>query len=755
MCRSFLFVLLLIPSLAVNAQSLLPFPGTGAKPDDRKEAPGAPDPGSLPTDWWKYFDVEGDALEERVAHALDRIDSSATSLPVDIIESARPLMEHLKANIEALPRARSQPTPELPLAAVAEPQYTPSQLAQLAARVRQAKVELSAEKTEIEAAEKAIRAARLHYDTLFATYLEDKAGTSSHLLKGIQLMAERSALAISSAQLGHQKAVIQTRSTGLEHLSSELNTAKQRLVSLPPERDRLDSEIEQARAAHIAAETAYINAQTRALGVMGDTPEEETSTRHYRQQNVRLKGTEEQIAKANLIALEAEHSLATLLADPSMEETPPIREQLATSEQSLRAVALQASIWRAESIRERDSVSTLISTVSSSDQDDRKPQFLIWLNRDRLNLAQETLAALNRLGDVIARARLMLELVEREILLRQGWLHRAWVEANKFTTGIWSATIGWASTSLFRIGDTPITSLGIFQTIFIVVVAWLLSKWLRRVLNRIGAHSASVNQHALYTVGRLSHYLIILIGLIVGLSSIGIDFTNFALVAGALSIGIGFGLQSIINNFVSGIIILFDRSLKVGDYVQLGTGVSGEVREINVRSTRINTNENVDVIVPNSEFITSEVVNWTLQENLLRFHVPFEVAYGIDKDLVKEVVLKAARSLPFGLVGVSGKDPDVWLVKFGEYRLEMELVIWVSASAVKRPATVKAKYLWAIETALRENGIPIPVPQRDLHLVSGMKELAEAIRGELKNETKDATLPQGPQALEGTGKRAR
>jgi small-conductance mechanosensitive channel len=208
-----------------------------------------------------------------------------------------------------------------------------------------------------------------------------------------------------------------------------------------------------------------------------------------------------------------------------------------------------------------------------------------------------------------------------------------------------------------------------------------------------------------------------------------VDFTNFALVAGALSIGIGFGLQSIVNNFVSGIIILFERSLKVGDYVQLGTGVSGEVREINVRSTLINTNENVDVIVPNSNFITSDVVNWTLQESFLRFHVPFGVAYGVDKDQVRKVVLEAANTLPYGLVGVRGKNTDVWLVKYGENRMEMELVVWVSASAVKRPSTVKAKYLWAIDTALREHAIPVPLPQRDLHLVGGIEALAKALRG--------------------------
>jgi small-conductance mechanosensitive channel len=222
------------------------------------------------------------------------------------------------------------------------------------------------------------------------------------------------------------------------------------------------------------------------------------------------------------------------------------------------------------------------------------------------------------------------------------------------------------------------------------------------------------------------HYVLILAALLIGLTSIGLDFSQLALVAGALSIGIGFGLQSVVNNFVSGLMILFERNLKIGDVVKLDTGVTGVVREINVRSTLITTNDNVDIAVPNSEFIAGKVVNYTLRDPFHRIHVPFSVAYGSDKERVRRVITEAARKLPFTLTTEKDRNPDVWLVKLGDNALEFELVVWINPAAVSRPGAVLASFVWEIETTLRENGIEIPYPQRDVRVRVG--DLPAALR---------------------------
>jgi small-conductance mechanosensitive channel len=222
----------------------------------------------------------------------------------------------------------------------------------------------------------------------------------------------------------------------------------------------------------------------------------------------------------------------------------------------------------------------------------------------------------------------------------------------------------------------------------------------------------------LYTVGRLTHYAIVFVAILIALSSIGLDFSNLALIAGALGVGIGFGLQSIVSNFVSGLIILFEHSLRVGDYIELDTGLTGTVKAINVRSTLINTNDNIDIVVPNSEFVTTRLTNWTLGERILRVRIPFGVAYGSDKDLVRQAAQEAAAEVSYTLTNMKGREPDVWLVNFGDSSLDFLLLVWVNRQGARRPTRTRAAYLWALESKLTEHGIEIPFPQRDVNLRS-------------------------------------
>lgn len=251
--------------------------------------------------------------------------------------------------------------------------------------------------------------------------------------------------------------------------------------------------------------------------------------------------------------------------------------------------------------------------------------------------------------------------------------------------------------------------------VFLIVLAisWTLRAGLRRY-----ATKHVTNQAALYTLSRIVHYILLVIGVLIALSVAGIPFSKFEVFAGALGVGLGFGLQAIFSNFVSGLIILFDRSLKVGDFVELSNGVHGEVRDIHIRATRVTTNDNIDILVPNSEFVTHNVVNWTLREVSRRQRIPFSVAYGTDKELVKKAALEAAAEVPFTLSQDGPRRPQVWLTGFGDSALNYALVVWLTADAVKRPGSVTAAYNWALHTALEKYGIEMPFPQRDLHVRS-------------------------------------
>ncbi|KCZ92725.1 mechanosensitive ion channel family protein [Hyphomonas johnsonii] len=319
-----------------------------------------------------------------------------------------------------------------------------------------------------------------------------------------------------------------------------------------------------------------------------------------------------------------------------------------------------------------------------------------------------------------------------------GSLMNAWIVVRLMTLNmretIWStlfAVIAWTVAALFilhllqptldllrstHVAGTKINALTLLANILIAIAAL----WLGRVAGdaaQIKLRSTrQLNPSTAGLLGQVTKIVVIGFAVVVALQSIGVPLGALAVFSGALGVGIGFGLQSIFSNFISGVIILFEKSVKVGDFIELPSGVTGLVNEINIRSTLVTTNDNVDILVPNEEFIKAQVINWTLREARRRIRVPFGVAYGTDKDLVRQAGLEAAAEVNWTLENMGPRAPQVWLVGFGDSSLDFELVVWLNEEAVKKPSKVKADYNWALHTALERHNIEIPFPQRDLNL---------------------------------------
>jgi small-conductance mechanosensitive channel len=277
-----------------------------------------------------------------------------------------------------------------------------------------------------------------------------------------------------------------------------------------------------------------------------------------------------------------------------------------------------------------------------------------------------------------------------------------------------------------HIGGVKITVGSVLAALVLLALFYVSSAIVKRLLRSYGLRHDNVNLSSIYTIERLVHYLLMVIGVLIALNVAGVPMAKMTVFAGALGVGLGFGLQAIFNNFVSGLILLFERSLKVGDFVELASGVHGTVRDIYIRATRISTNDNIDILVPNSEFVNGRVVNWTLQEASRRLKIPFGVAYGTDKERVKLAALEASKDVPFTLTTEGKRAPQVWLTGFGDSSLDFQLVVWLNAEATRRPGAVTAAYNWALHTALEKYGIEIPFPQRDLHVKSWPARQAES-----------------------------
>ncbi len=265
---------------------------------------------------------------------------------------------------------------------------------------------------------------------------------------------------------------------------------------------------------------------------------------------------------------------------------------------------------------------------------------------------------------------------------------------------------------LITLGKSPI-SLWVILFNFTVMMGFLvgsmkLRNWLLVSLsNRKGLNFS--NWRAAITLG---YYAVLIIGMIGILQTTGLDLSFFTVLTGAIGIGVGFGLQTIFSNFISGIIILLEKPLKLGDRIEVGN-VSGNVHNISVRATTIITNDNVAIIVPNSDFISKQVINWSHSGNNVRISISISVAYDSDPELVQRLLYEVAENEEGVL---KSPVPKVRLAEFGENGLIFNLLVWTSEYSDRKGA-LKSVLNFSILKSFREAGVRIPFPQREMRII--------------------------------------
>ncbi|MEM9445288.1 MAG: mechanosensitive ion channel domain-containing protein [Verrucomicrobiota bacterium] len=253
----------------------------------------------------------------------------------------------------------------------------------------------------------------------------------------------------------------------------------------------------------------------------------------------------------------------------------------------------------------------------------------------------------------------------------------------------------------------------------ILIISIPLSSIIEKRIARKFLGRTGLGKGGQYAIGKILHYFILVIALFLSIEIAGIGLTSLTLFAGAVGVGLGFGLQNLFQNFISGFLLLIERPIKVGDYIDLGNvngdELAGKVVSIGVRSTTIVTNDNISVIVPNSDFITNQVTNWSHSEDTVRFRITVGVSYNSDPEEVQAVLLEVAEENPNIL---KDPKPKVFFDGFGDSSLNFELAIW-NRTHTLRPRSFRSDVRYAIHKKLKERGIEIPYPQRDIHIRSG------------------------------------
>jgi small-conductance mechanosensitive channel len=267
----------------------------------------------------------------------------------------------------------------------------------------------------------------------------------------------------------------------------------------------------------------------------------------------------------------------------------------------------------------------------------------------------------------------------------------------------------------FTVGSLDIVPARILLAIIVLTVLLAVSRWLRARLEQKWLLRTNIERGAREAVATVSGYVGVALAIIISLSITGVEFGNLAIIAGALSVGIGFGLQNIVNNFVSGLILLFERPIKTGDWIVVGN-TEGFVKRISIRSTQIQTFDQADVIVPNSDLISGQVTNWMLRDVRGRIRVPVGVAYGSDTKLVERLLLEVAQNNPSVVKDGSRPEPTVLFMSFGDSALLFELRVFIKS--IDERFKIHSDINFSIDTIFREHNIQIPFPQRDLHIKS-------------------------------------
>jgi len=664
-----------------------------------------PDLADLPADWWQSFDnASSGTPEARFEQLYETLRRSVGQLDGEQLLTGQSLLQSIRTQFELLRLARgksdAEPFEPVPL----RDDYTLAQYFELRHLAAQLEKDLSVPLLRIDELDHQAELVQARRDSLLIQYQAADVNTPERLLSGLRLIETRFVSELTDAESAQLKRRAEELREQHALVEERVDYARAHLVADPEASASLQRARDDARSRFLELTDNQASVQRQLLEALSAS-ETRPSLLVLRKQQLTRASVEQALSRLEFYVLEARNIWNQQRIDGEGGEID-------------ESVLLEARAFIDETSQQIESWSTssrntLLSPIPGDTLNAVKNMELAQA------IAQETLAYVDDITQSIDDLEVLGDLIDVQRIGMQHGLWSVWTRLRLVGNDVSAAFSSYVEITLFHIGDVPVTVGSIFTMLMILVFGWAISWFLRHLVDRLKNRRQFASSPAVYTLSRLLHYIIIFIAVLAAFGSIGLDFSNFALIAGALSVGIGFGLQSVVNNFVSGLILLFEGSLRVGDYIELDTGLRGLVKEINTRATVVRTNDSIDVVVPNSQFITNQLTNWTLREPLARFRIEFGVAYGSDKEAVRAAALEAANRVDFIVHNMPSRPVEVWLTDYGDSALVFQLLAWVSKAGVRRPERVRAAVLWELETQLSERGIQIPFPQRDLHLRSG------------------------------------
>lgn len=692
------------------------YPLIGAPEEPKKVVEvSVPDPVALQPNWWDYF--QGDP--QVVATHIGTFSSKLGGYAKDVSEVNQPtitsLIDKVQKSLSVLLQSQkpAEVTPSAPK--VFAESYSISDLLEVFAQRRLTANELITSQEDKKDKQRALAAARDYLGKVKKEYADIHDRSEAKLILGLKIITYQLNIGIAQAELAQIEKQTTAKEEDLKRRDAEFTYALEHLFVSDAQLTALDAEMTKAHVEWDTAKDELIKkeAETAISNPFGAEDSAVERQQLFTQEVLRAM-IAEAIAHHHFRMLRLESTLASMISGDSTVDPAAVYKHLLEEKKFLDSLQKQVHSWQETARRQVQRSGQALGLIV--DQNAPTARETVALQKEAFRLGQENLLALQKLSNEMEESRFLLDQLDGRVSEGLGARRKELMEVVTWLSSVFSRFQEWATTPLFDIGENPVKPVGILKFLVVMLVAIWLARAVSGTLATVAQQRIGVRKSLIYRINRLIYYAILILGVFIALATLGVDFSSFLLIAGAIGVGLGFGVQSIFNNFLSGIIILFESNLRVGDFIELEDGSRGEIREINIRSTTIATNDGIDILIPNSQLLNTRISNWTLSDPFRRVHIPFVVAHGTDKDLVARIVTEAAVELPYTMGKGIKSEPKVFLQKLGNFGLEFELVVWVDEMASTRTRYTVSDYLWKIETALKKNGIVIPYPHYEVTL---------------------------------------
>jgi potassium-dependent mechanosensitive channel len=633
-----------------------------------------PDPRKLEPGWWNYFVGDTDAVrshvEEEIAY-LTEIDSQAGNRG-EIASLIERVIKNFNLYLN-LPVIHNIVLVDMKT----KDKYTLYDLKKLSDALYLSEAHKRSQVMQSKVAKANLESDKKHLGTIYIKYREENENSPKRLENGLRIMNIRLSIEIEKQQLKIADLENKEHEKIAEFLEEEADYAREHLTITPENLNTINTRITQFESMHTSARRQVNSAQRDVSLEKRGSPRRKEAL----QQLIRAMLWEGEIT-LELINLQIEKTIVELSTDQYKGDLSTLHESIAKWKEEVHSTGRELEDWR------RTTRAELERSLSTSK------------DNPLTRMAEDTLVSILETEKEIYYSRFLLDqlgkIMRSKFSSVGGKIKHGW---HLFATSI-TRTDQWFNKKLFHIGEAPISLRNILHAIIVIAIAYLVALLFRLLIRRFVNSHPKASKAGFYSLSRLVFYFVFSIGIFVGISTLGVDFTAFAFVAGALTLGIGFGMQSIFNNFIAGLLLLLEKTVRVGDIIQLGSDECGVVKEIRVRTTLLQSFAGLDILIPNSDIISGKLTNWSLSSKMREIRVPFSVDRCPDKEKLKSEIITAIQELP---TTMQTPPPDLWLTKIDEDKLEFELAVWVNdySSDDITPMATPSRYLWVIESTLR------------------------------------------------------